>query len=305
MEYGLIGEHLTHSYSKLIQEKLLDNYQYDIHPLSKEEVDAFMKAKNFKAINVTIPYKQVVMDYLDEIDPKAQRIGAVNTIVNHDGYLVGHNTDYDGFLYMSQAHGIHYQDKTVLVLGDGGASQAIQAVVSDQQPKQLWVTDITPGHLQLADLKASYHEVDIIINTTPLGMYPKVDAQACDLDDFINCQAVLDCVYNPYETAIVHQAHQKGLIGVTGLEMLVGQAKVALEAFKNIQIDDQKVKEVYEWVLHETLNWIVEKPISTQRPIHYAPISKELAFQSGQVFVFEPGQTIPDYVYRNAKKLGN
>ena len=134
MEYGLIGEKLGHSFSKEIHEKLAD-YQYDITPLTREEFPEFMKARDFKAINVTIPYKCDVIPYLDEMDSNASSIGAVNTIVNKDGKLIGHNTDFSGFLYMIEHHDVAIEKKKILVIGNGGASKAVIAVLNHLQAK--------------------------------------------------------------------------------------------------------------------------------------------------------------------------
>ncbi|MGM9947093.1 shikimate dehydrogenase family protein [Floccifex sp.] len=257
MEYGLIGEHLGHSYSKLIQEKLLDNYTYDIHEVAKDDLDTFMKERNFKAINVTIPYKQSVIPYLEQIDEAALKIGAVNTIVNKDGKLYGYNTDYYGFRYMVESHGVSLKGKKVLVLGNGGASQAIQAVVKDLDASEMIVTDIIlkDSVISIEEAYKKHPDVKVIINTTPMGMYPKVYGSAVDLDRFNQCEAVFDCVYNPQDTQFTLQAKEKGIqVAVTGLEMLVGQAKRALEYFKDIEIDDAQIDRIYREILLETSN---------------------------------------------------
>ncbi|MGM9912615.1 shikimate dehydrogenase family protein [Floccifex sp.] len=260
MDYGLIGEHLSHSYSKLIQEKLLDNYHYDLQEIAKEKLDEFMTSKEFKAINVTIPYKKSVIPYLTEMDYAAKQIGAVNTIVNRDGQLFGYNTDYYGFKYMVTKHSVSFENKKVAVLGNGGASQAIQAVVKDLNAKEMLVTDLilSDGIISMDELTQNHSDVEIIINTTPMGMYPKVHGSAIDLVAFPNCQAVFDCVYNPQDTAFTLQAKSLGIkTAVTGLEMLVGQAKKALEHFKDIEIDDSEIDRIYREILSETSNCVL------------------------------------------------
>lgn len=259
MEYGLIGEKLGHSYSKLIQEKLLDNYTFEIHPIERENLDAFMKAKEFKAINVTIPYKQDVIPYLDELDDASKKIGAVNTIVNENGKLIGHNTDYYGFNYMLEHHNIEIKDKKVLVMGNGGASKAIQAVINDHQAKEMLVVDIilSEGVISIEEVYEDHLDVDVIVNTTPLGMYPKVDGCCVDMDKFANLQACVDVVYNPFATEFALQAQAKGVKAVTGLEMLVAQAKYALEFFKKISIDDSEIDRIYKEILMTTTNIVL------------------------------------------------
>lgn len=260
MEYGLIGEHLGHSYSKLIQEKLLDNYTYEIQEVSKEDLDSFMKKREFKAINVTIPYKQAVIPYLEEMDQAARKIGAVNTIVNRNGKLYGYNTDYYGFRYMVETHGISLKGKKVLVLGNGGASQAIQAVVHDLGACEMIITDLLlkDNIISIEEAYKNHTDVNIIINTTPMGMYPKVHGIAVDLSKFKKCEAVFDCIYNPQDTEFTLQAKEKGIkVAVTGLEMLVGQAKRALEFFKDIEIEDKQIDRIYREILFETSNVVL------------------------------------------------
>lgn len=260
MEYGLIGEHLGHSYSKLIQEKLLNNYTYEIQEVSKEDLDSFMKKREFKAINVTIPYKQAVIPYLEEMDQAARKIGAVNTIVNRNGKLYGYNTDYYGFRYMVETHGISLKGKKVLVLGNGGASQAIQAVVHDLGACEMIITDLIlkDNVISIEEAYKNHTDVNIIINTTPMGMYPKVHGIAVDLSKFKKCEAVFDCIYNPQDTEFTLQAKERGIkVAVTGLEMLVGQAKRALEFFKDIEIEDKQIDRIYREILFETSNVVL------------------------------------------------
>ena len=260
MEYGLIGEHLGHSYSKLIQEKLLDNYTYEIQEVSKEDLDSFMKKREFKAINVTIPYKQAVIPYLEEMDQAARKIGAVNTIVNRNGKLYGYNTDYYGFRYMVETHGISLKGKKVLVLGNGGASQAIQAVVHDLGACEMIITDLIlkDNVISVEEAYKNHTDVNIIINTTPMGMYPKVHGIAVDLSKFKKCEAVFDCIYNPQDTEFTLQAKERGIkVAVTGLEMLVGQAKRALEFFKDIEIEDKQIDRIYREISFETSNVVL------------------------------------------------
>lgn len=259
MNYGLIGEHLGHSYSKLIQEKLIDNYTFDIHEVAREDLDSFMTERDFKAINVTIPYKRDVIPYLEEMDDAASKIGAVNTIVNKDGKLYGHNTDYYGFKYMVEKHFGTLEGKKVLVLGNGGASKAIQAVVQDLGAKEMIVTDIiiTEGVLTIDEVYANHTDATVIMNTSPCGMFPKVNTIAADLSKFPTIEAVFDCVYNPMDTEFTLQAKARGAIAVTGLEMLVGQAKRALEFFKEIEIEDSEIDRIYREILLQTTNCVI------------------------------------------------
>lgn len=253
MDYGLIGEKLGHSYSKIIHEKLAD-YTYDLCPLSKEEFKDFMEKREFKAINVTIPYKKDVIPYLKEMDESATAIGAVNTIVNKEGNLYGYNTDMPGFIYMVNQNKIQMKDKKVVVLGNGGAAQAIKAAVQKLGAREMIVVDIVPaeGVISYDECFAHHADADILVNTSPVGMYPKVDASPVDLTAFPHCQAVLDVIYNPITTKLVAQARELGMIGVTGLEMLVAQALYAVEIFLQNDIPEEKIQEIYKEIL-ETL----------------------------------------------------
>lgn len=253
MDYGLIGEKLGHSYSKIIHEKLAD-YTYDLCPLSKEEFKDFMEKREFKAINVTIPYKKDVIPYLKEMDESATAIGAVNTIVNKQGDLYGYNTDMPGFIYMVNQNKIQMKDKKVVVLGNGGAAQAIKAAVQKLGAREMVVVDIVPaeGVISYDECFAHHKDADILVNTSPVGMYPKVDASPVDLTAFPRCQAVLDVIYNPITTKLVAQARELGMIGVTGLEMLVAQALYAVEIFLQNDIPEEKIQEIYKEIL-ETL----------------------------------------------------
>lgn len=253
MDYGLIGEKLGHSYSKIIHEKLAD-YTYDLCPLSKEEFKDFMEKREFKAINVTIPYKKDVIPYLKEMDESATAIGAVNTIVNKEGNLYGYNTDMPGFIYMVNQNKIQMKDKKVVVLGNGGAAQAIKAAVQKLGAREMIVVDIVPaeGVISYDECFTHHTDTDILVNTSPVGMYPKVDASPVDLTAFPHCQAVLDVIYNPITTKLVAQARELGMIGVTGLEMLVAQALYAVEIFLQNDIPEEKIQEIYKEIL-ETL----------------------------------------------------
>jgi len=283
MKYGLIGEKLGHSYSKIIHEQLIDNYTYELHPLKEEEVDTFMKEKAFDAINVTIPYKQTVIPYLDEISKEAKQIGAVNTIVNKNGVLIGYNTDYLGFAYTLRKHGINIKNKKVLIMGNGGASKAIQAVIHNEQPKAVVIVDIvkSEGILSIEEVYANHLDCEIIINTTPIGMYPNMDGSSVDIHKFKNCFACIDAVYNPLRSDFILQAQELGIKGINGLEMLVAQAKYALEFFKDITIDDNKIDSIYKDILLETSNVVLIGMPSSGK----TTVGKEVAIHLNKEFI--------------------
>ena len=251
MEYGLIGEKLGHSYSKEIHEQLAD-YEYELCPLTREEFPEFMEKREFKAINVTIPYKQDVIPYLEDMDEGARSIGAVNTIVNRGGKLYGYNTDMPGFIYMMRANGIRPAGKKAVVFGNGGAAQAIKAALLQEGVSELVVV----GHRVMKEGVITYEEcfekhadARIIVNTSPVGMYPDVDASPVDLTRFSGAEAVLDIIYNPITTRLVAQARSLGMTGVTGLEMLIAQAKYAVEIFLDTKIPESEIDRIYRQMI--------------------------------------------------------
>lgn len=255
MEYGLIGEKLGHSFSKEIHEKLAD-YHYELHPLSKEEFAPFMKAHDFKAINVTIPYKEAVIPYLDVMDEHAKNIGAVNTIVNTNGKLTGHNTDFSGFLYTLDHHNIALKREKVIILGSGGAAKAIIAAVKHKEAKDIIVVNRTnrDGVITYEDCFKHHLDAKYIINTSPVGMYPNIDNSPVDVSLFKDCEGVLDIIYNPLKTKLLLQAESHGIKAINGLEMLVAQAKYAVEYFLDIQLDDRVIDPICRHMYQERKN---------------------------------------------------
>ena len=239
MEYGLIGSKLGHSYSKIIHE-MLCGYHYDLCPLpTEEEARAFLTRRQFKAINVTIPYKRLVMEYCTYIDPRAKAIGAVNTVVNKNGLLYGYNTDHLGFAHLCDAHGVDFAGRTVLILGTGGTHNTVTAVCQDAGAKQVLTASRTGKDGALTYEEAQQHpEINIIINTTPAGMYPNNGSCLLDLHAFPKLEAVLDCVYNPFRTELLLRAEELGVPAYCGFEMLVAQAVYAAEYFLSRKFDD-------------------------------------------------------------------
>ena len=241
MEYGLIGAKLGHSYSKIIHE-MLCGYHYDLCPLpTEEEARAFLTRRQFKAINVTIPYKKLVMEYCSYIDPRAKAIGAVNTVVNKNGLLYGYNTDYMGFAYLCDAHGVDFAGRTVLILGTGGTHNTTSAVARDKGAARVLTVSRTPdaakGQLSYEEAVAS--GAQIVINTTPAGMYPNVGVCNLDVAAMPGLEAVVDVVYNPDKTELILRAEEAGVpVAVGGLEMLVAQAVYAAEYFLSRKFDD-------------------------------------------------------------------
>ncbi|MBQ7102459.1 MAG: shikimate dehydrogenase [Anaerotignum sp.] len=258
MKYGLIGEKLGHSFSKIIHEQLAD-YTYDLIPLTREELDVFLQKKSFSALNVTIPYKETVIPYLDEVDAHARKIGAVNTIVNRNGILKGYNTDFYGFRYMLLHNGIDVRNKKVLVLGKGGASKAVIAVLEEMGAKEIRTVYYkeNPETITYEECYQNHADAEIIVNTTPVGMYPKADECPIELNRFPRLCGVADVVYNPLRTQLIIEAEKRNIPGAGGLEMLVAQAKYAAEIFLDTKIDDCRIDEIHADLLKERSNLVL------------------------------------------------
>jgi len=248
MQYGLIGEKLGHSFSADIHAKLGD-YDYKLCELTRQELHEFMTKKDFRAINVTIPYKQDVIPYLDEIDSAAEHIGAVNTIVNKNGKLYGYNTDFYGMKGLICRENIGIKDKNVAILGTGGTSKTAYAVATDMGARQAVKVSRTPdaGQITYDELYARADEINVIINTTPVGMYPHDGGVPVDMDKFKNLVGVIDAVYNPLNTNFVLDAMKKGIPARGGLYMLVAQAAYAAKLF----FDDESMMSKTEGIFRE------------------------------------------------------
>ena len=240
--YGLLGEHLPHSFSPQIH-SALGNKDYTLFEVASENLEQFMKEHNFKGINVTIPYKKEVIPYLDVISPEAEKIGAVNTVKVKDGKLYGDNTDYFGFKYMVEKSGITIQNKKVLVLGSGGASLTVQAVLRDMGADEIVVLSRN-GDNNYVNMYIKHNDAEVIVNTTPVGMYPDNLNTLVDLDKFSNLSGVLDVVYNPLKTRLILDAQARKIPSSAGLSMLVAQAKKAHEIFFDTTVDDEVCEKI-------------------------------------------------------------
>ena len=259
MEYGLIGEKLKHSFSKEIHERI-GKYEYDLIELNKEEFDSFMSAKNFKAINVTIPYKQEVIKYLDYITDEAKSINAVNTIVNKNGKLYGYNTDYLGFKEMLNYFNINITNKNVMILGTGGTSNTVSHVVKDLNAKSITFVSRCEKEnvITYEKINDCCKDVDVLINTTPVEMYPNNEKQILSsLEGFNNLNGVVDVIYNPLLTNLLLKAKEKKINNCGGLFMLIAQAVYAIEIFLDIKIDKQIIASLYEEILRNKQNIVL------------------------------------------------
>lgn len=254
MHYGLLGQKLSHSYSPQIHAALAD-YTYELMQIEPENLEAFMQEKNFAGINVTIPYKKAVLPYCNALSDQAKRLGAVNTIVKQpDGTLWGHNTDYFGFQQMVRISGLAVRNKKVLVLGSGGAGVTASAVLQDIGADVVIISrkgENNYGNLHL------HKDASVIVNATPVGMFPNTGLSPVNLAEFPNLQGVLDLVYNPSKTEFLLQAEKLGLVAQNGLYMLVAQAKESAEYFSSAKIPNSRIQDVYIALRQKTENIVL------------------------------------------------
>lgn len=257
-KYGCIGKKLGHSFSKEIHAKLAD-YSYELIELAEDEVGPFFEKKDFAAVNVTIPYKQTVIPYLDFISDVAKKIGAVNTVVNKDGKLYGYNTDYYGMKALIGRVGLDLSGKKVLILGTGGTSKTARVLASDLGAAQILTVSRrkSEGFISYEEAAGIHSDADVIINTTPAGMYPDCGAKPIDISAFSRLCGVIDVVYNPLRTNLVMDAKERGIKAEGGLYMLVMQAVVAVERFLDTVIEKEAADRVFASILASKENIVL------------------------------------------------
>ena len=298
MRYGLLGEKLGHSFSKEIHNSI-GEYSYDLLEVSRERLREFIESKAFSGLNVTIPYKETVIPYLDGIDDAAKAIGAVNTIVNRGGRLYGYNTDFYGMEMLFSHAKIDPTDKVVAILGSGGTSKTAEAVVKHLGARETIKVsrgekDGTIGYDELYD---RCDEVDIIVNTTPLGMFPDTNGCAIDISRFNSLTGVIDAVYNPLRTRLIIEAEKRGIRAEGGLYMLVAQAVRASEIFTNTKYEERTTEKVYRRILREKENIVlIGMPASGKSTIGRI-LEKKLGkkvFDSDKIIERNTKKSIPD-----------
>lgn len=278
MEYGLLGERLGHSFSPQIHRDLA-GYDYQLLPTPPEAVEDLFARRAFQGLNVTIPYKRTVMPLCDEIDPRAAAIGAVNTVVNQNGRLTGYNTDIDGFLYMARRAGVDMTGKKVVILGSGGTSRTARAAAGELGAREI-VTVSRHGEDNYQNL-SRHADAQVLVNTTPVGMYPNWGQSPVSLESFPALEGVLDVVYNPLRTALLLQAEERGLPRSCGLPMLVAQAKRAAELFTGQNIDDSRA----EAVLHGLRGQLTSIVLIGMPGCGKTTVGRALAGKLGRTFV--------------------
>ena len=252
MRCGLLGEHLGHSFSKELHEKL-GRYSYELMEVPPADLAAFLQARDFDGINVGIPYKQAVIPYLDAVSPRAAAIGAVNTVVHRDGNLFGDNTDFGGMEALIRRMGLELRGKTVLITGTGGTSRTARAVAEALGAARTVRVSRSgrDGAPTYAEAYAAYADAEILINTTPAGMFPDNDGVCVTLERLPALQGVLDAVYNPLTTRLVREARARGIPAENGLYMLTAQAVLAAEEFTGERFGADVIDRIYRELLFE------------------------------------------------------
>ena len=278
MKFGLLGETLGHSFSPQIH-RMLGDTPYDLYEIKPDALGDFLQNGDVDGLNVTIPYKKAVIPYCAELSPRAKALGCVNTLVRRqDGSLIGHNTDYFGFETMVSHAGVQVNGKKVLVLGSGGASNTAVAVLNQLGARVVVISrsgENNYGNLHL------HADAAVIVNTTPVGMYPNTGVSPINLDAFSHLKAVLDVIYNPTSTQLLLDARQRGLITCTGMRMLVAQAKESAEWFLGHPLPDELISSIYGKLRRQMENIIlIGMPGSGK-----TTVGRLLAEKTGRTFV--------------------
>ena len=303
--YGCIGEHLPHSFSREIHERI-GGYAYQLKELTPEELPAFLTARSFRGINVTIPYKQAVIPFLDRIDDTARAIGAVNTIVNRNGQLAGYNTDLDGLTRLIRRIGLDLRGKKVLIPGTGGTSRTASYAAEKLGAREIFRISRTgrEGSLSYEEALRDHADAEIILNTTPCGMFPETDAQPLPLDPFTRLQGVADVIYNPLRSRLVLDARSRGIPAEGGLYMLVAQAVRASELFLDTVYPEDLTDRIHEEILRRKENIVlIGMPGSGK-----STVGRILAGRTGrpladtdQLVTEKAGKPIPDIFRENGE----
>ena len=304
MEYGLVGAKLGHSYSVPIHAQL-GTYDYRLYERDEQAFIDLMKNRPFKGLNVTIPYKKLAYEMCDELSDTAREVGSVNTLIlREDGTLYGHNTDIGGFIAMAEHAGIGITGKKCVILGSGGTSLTAQTACKHLKAREIIVVS-RKGPVDYEALYRDHTDAEIIINTTPVGMYPFNGQRAVDISGFSNLQGVLDVIYNPDKTALVLDAQARGIPASGGLYMLVGQAREAAEMFTGREIPQSETDRIYGNIRSGMLNLVligmpgsgktsVGKGLALRMDREYVDCDEEI--------VRRAGKSIPDIFAQDGEK---
>ena len=306
MQFGLIGKHLSHSYSVEIHNIIAD-YDYELFELSEDELSDFFKKRDFRGINVTIPYKEAVIPYLDEISDTAKKIGAVNTVINRHGRLFGYNTDFYGMRALIKHTGLNLDGKKVLILGTGGTSKTAFAVAESLGAKDIIFVSRTKktGAVTFSEVYDFHNDAQIIINTTPCGMFPNVDGTPIMIDSFSDLEGIIDAVYNPLRTNLVLDGKSRNILAEGGLYMLSAQAVYASKLFLDKVAEDDLIDFAFKSVKKQKENIVLIGMPSCGKTTIGKMLSDALGkdfFDSDFEITERIGITIPEFFKRYGEK---
>ncbi len=293
--FGLLGEKLSHSFSPQIH-GFLGDYDYKLIEKAPGDVGDFLLGGDFDGLNVTIPYKKAVIPFCSEISDTVRKIGSVNTIIRlPDGQLFGDNTDYYGFYYLINKINVDVKGKKVLVLGSGGSSLTVHAVLSDLQAGEIII--VSRSGKDNYDNLYTHQDAQIIVNTTPVGMFPNNGVSPVEISEFPLCEAVIDILYNPYRTKLLLDAEDLSIPCINGLPMLVAQAKSAAEIFTGSAIDNGRIGTISEEIYRLTKNIVlIGMPGSGKSTtgLALAKITGSEFFDTDELIASRAGKTIPE-----------
>ncbi len=301
MKCGLLGEVLGHSYSPQIHSNL-GTYSYCLFEKKPAELEAFLRNGDFHGLNVTIPYKKAVIPYCSELTDRAKALGAVNTLIRQkDGTLLGHNTDYFGFAYMVKQSGLDVAGKKVLVLGNGGASKPVVAVLSALGANPVVISRTGENHYGNLHL---HKDASVLVNCTPVGMYPNVLESPVSLDAFPHLEGVLDLIYNPQRTQLFMESNRRGLVACNGLSMLVAQAFESAQWFLGESLPESQIETIYRNLKKQAENIILMGMPGCGK----STVGKILSAKTGKTFIDTDGEierkagmSIPDIFAREGE----
>ncbi len=301
---GLVGKKLPYSFSKIIHEKLSE-VDYKLIELNEKEFANFFTKKEFEFVNVTIPYKEAVFPHLDYIDPLANRIKAVNTVINKDGKLHGYNTDYYGFKYLLERNNIIVKNKKILILGTGGTSKTITAVLTDQKAKSISYAGIEKFSecLRYEDLEQTT-DYQLVINATPVGTTPNLDSLLINLDYFPKVECVIDVIYNPLKTHLLIEATKRNIKAVNGLEMLISQAFKAAQLL-NPKLTVENLQKLEKEIKAQQYNIVLIGMSTcgkTAVGIHISSLLKKNFIDTDREIVTKEKKSIVDIFAENGEK---
>ncbi|MBR2066938.1 MAG: shikimate dehydrogenase [Solobacterium sp.] len=299
MKLGLIGYPLGHSWSPEIHHFLCGE-DYTLFSLKEEDMKEFLEKKDFDGMNITIPYKEKVIPYLDEMSDEVKRIQAVNCIANRNGKLVGYNSDVEGFRYLLEANGIDYHGKKIAILGSGGAMKACLAVL-EKGSNTIDIVSRTASkdRIDYTEFKNRASEYELLVNATPVGIYPKEEEMLnIDLDACVHLKAVVDIIANPLCTRLMFEAKKRGIKAVGGFEMLVAQALFAEEFFFEKEIEKSKIEECLTYLYEKRRNIVLIGMPSSGKSTIASYLGKRLkkeVIDLDQIFVEREGKEISSY----------